>query len=108
MGRTVVATVRLHLHPTTLIKKDTIPATIVGVIGGGSGVHVHARDQVANISTQEGVGTMIHPKAPERIRIDALRRGAEKQLAGCVTCAEAHFILARRHGASEEEIRSAL
>jgi predicted nucleic acid-binding Zn-ribbon protein len=51
---------------------------------------------------------MIRPKDPDRVRADALRRGAEKQLAGCATCAEEYFALARLHGAGEEEIRGAL
>lgn len=51
---------------------------------------------------------MIRPRDPARIRADALRVGAEKQLAGCDACAEGYFALARQHGATDEDIRRAL
>lgn len=47
---------------------------------------------------------MIRPRDPARVRADALRLGAEKQLGGCDACAAGYFALARQHGATEGDI----
>lgn len=51
---------------------------------------------------------MMRPKAPDRIRVDALRVGAAKVVAGCAACGEGYFALARQHGAGEADIQAAL
>jgi len=48
---------------------------------------------------------IIRPKDPARVREDALRVAARKLVGGCRPCADAYINLARRNGASEEEIR---
>lgn len=50
---------------------------------------------------------MIDQRTEEEIRTNALRLGAEKLAEGCNGFAEQHFALARRHGATEEEIATA-
>src|SRR5438046_1614150 len=47
----------------------------------------------------------LRPKAPERIREDALRVAARKMNAGCRSCADAYADVARRNGATDTEIR---
>ncbi len=52
--------------------------------------------------------TWLRVKAPERISADALAMARRKQEAGCTPCVEAYVDLARRHGATDDEIRRAL
>lgn len=51
---------------------------------------------------------MIRPRDPARSRVDALRLGAEKLLAGCAACGDGYFVLARQHGATEGDIAKAI
>lgn len=52
--------------------------------------------------------TWLREKAPEKISADALAMARRKQRAGCKPCVEAYVDLARRHGATDDEIRRAL
>lgn len=47
---------------------------------------------------------MPRAKSPSEIRSDALRLASAKLAAGCEGCSESYLSLARRHGATEEEI----
>lgn len=47
----------------------------------------------------------MRPKEHRRVRVDALRLASRKLEEGCGSCAGAYVDLARRNGASEEEIR---
>src|SRR5919197_5004659 len=47
---------------------------------------------------------VLRSRAPEQIRRDALALAERKAEAGCEPCAEAYLSLARRHGASEQEV----
>ncbi|MDQ6877697.1 MAG: hypothetical protein M3082_08355 [Candidatus Dormibacteraeota bacterium] len=47
-------------------------------------------------------------RSSESIRRDAIRTGVQKVVAGCDSCAHGYFDLARTHGATEDEIRTAI
>ncbi|MBA2393117.1 MAG: hypothetical protein H0V70_10275 [Ktedonobacteraceae bacterium] len=51
---------------------------------------------------------MIQPRNPEKIRVDAIQMGIKKAQGNCQQCAESYFELARKHGATEEQIQQAL
>jgi hypothetical protein len=62
----------------------------------------------AEVSNQESESVPYGgPRKPEEIRQDALRMGAKKLSAGCASCAESYFTLARKHGASDVEVERA-
>lgn len=50
----------------------------------------------------------LRDKTADAIRRDALKMIRRKQTAGCAACVDAYVDLARRHGATETEIREAL
>jgi hypothetical protein len=47
-------------------------------------------------------------KAPAEVVRDALAMAFRKRLAGCDACVDAYLSLARRYGASEEQVAEAL
>jgi hypothetical protein len=51
---------------------------------------------------------MLLQRDPLKIRADALSMGVKKARAGCLDCMEGYFRIARQHGATEEDIQSAL
>jgi len=51
---------------------------------------------------------MARGKSSNEIKVDALRVAVEKLHSGCVSCADGYLSIARKHGASEEEITSYL
>lgn len=50
----------------------------------------------------------IQDKPPEQVKTDALEMARRKQRQGCPPCAQAYVDLARRHGASSDEVEFAL
>ena len=51
---------------------------------------------------------LLTPRDAGKVRKDAIRMGIKKAHAGCESCAEQYFDLARRHGATEREISAAI
>ncbi len=51
---------------------------------------------------------MLHQRDSAQIRQDAIRMAIQKAQAGCPTCAQRYFVLAKQHGATEEEISAAI
>ncbi len=47
---------------------------------------------------------MLRPRNAEQIRTDALKIAIRKAKMGCYSCAQGYFELAKKHGATEEEI----
>ena len=47
---------------------------------------------------------MLRPRNTEQIRSDALKTAIRKAKMGCYSCAQGYFELAKKHGATEEEI----
>jgi AhpD family alkylhydroperoxidase len=52
--------------------------------------------------------TWLQDKTPDQIRASALQLAARKNRAGCTACADAYIDLARRNGATDDEISAAL
>lgn len=50
----------------------------------------------------------IPDKPPEQVKADALEMIQRKQREGCLPCAQAYGELALRHGATDDEVESAL
>ena len=51
---------------------------------------------------------MLRPRDPAQIRTDALKMAIHKAKIGCPSCAQQYFELAKKHGATEEEISRAI
>lgn len=52
--------------------------------------------------------TWLQDKTPDQVRASALQMAARKNHAGCSTCVDAYIDLARRNGATDDEISAAL
>ncbi len=51
---------------------------------------------------------MLHQRNSVQVRTDALKMALKKAKAGCYSCAQSYFDLARQHGATEQEISHAI
>ena len=51
---------------------------------------------------------MLRSRAAVAIRADALKMAIRKATTGCYACAHSYFALARKHGATEEEVYRAI
>ncbi|HEX6483425.1 MAG TPA: hypothetical protein VF043_31650 [Ktedonobacteraceae bacterium] len=51
---------------------------------------------------------MLRPRNPQQIRTDGLKMAIRKAKTGCHSCAQGYFELAKKHGATEEEISRAI
>lgn len=51
---------------------------------------------------------MLHPRHAVDIRADALKMAIRKATTGCYSCAQSYLALARKHGATEEEMYQAI
>ena len=51
---------------------------------------------------------MLQQRTPEKICRDAIQMGIKKAQSNCQECAESYFELARKHGATDEQIQQAL
>lgn len=51
--------------------------------------------------------TWFHAKAPAEVVRDALAMAARKRSQGCEPCVDAYLELARKHGATDEQVAAA-